>query len=252
MKVEVLENYLNKHFRNIEENLSGYEEDMKPERLRRLRVSIKKIRALLGFITKTYHTDYDISCLKRVFKRAGELRDDQLYVQLLEDQASPSDALLSHLQHQKNGRKGAFKVNSSLYQEEVRQMQETLSIPSEKLDKKRVEKYFEKRLKKARQDIGDKDRKKAHRFRKHIKKVLYLYRALPKKLKKKIQLDTGYLKKLQKKAGDWHDTHLALEYVSHYAQTPRDVENRSHLEAKEQKQFEQLLKKVKMKRLSVG
>ena len=83
MKTDVLTTYLDTRFDSIEQNLHAYKEDSKPKRLHRLRVDIKKIRAILRFIRKRYHHEYDLSRLKTVFQRAGTLRELQQHIRVL-------------------------------------------------------------------------------------------------------------------------------------------------------------------------
>jgi CHAD domain-containing protein len=241
MKTNVLTTYLDKRLDSVEKNLHAYKEDNKPKRLHRLRVDIKKIRSVLRFIRKRYNQEYDLSRLKTVFHRAGTLRELQQHLRVLKE-ANASEALVSDLEEQKNKHKASFASHVPHYLGYTAETRGEIALPAEKLDKKTVRKYFKKRLKKAKQDIGEEDRGKAHKFRKRLKNVLYLYKALPKKLRKKIQLDTGYLDKVQDKAA----------FIAETTSSPEAAESRAKLETKEKKQFEKLLGKVKPKRLAVG
>jgi CHAD domain-containing protein len=251
MKTTVLTTYLDKRLDSVERNLQAYKEDNKPKRLHRLRVDIKKIRSVLRFIRKKYNQEYDLSRLKTVFYRAGTLHDQQQHIRILEE-AKASEALISELEDQKNKHKASFVSHISHYLGYTAETRGEMALPTEKLDKKTVKEYFEKRIKKAKQDIGQQDRGKAHKFRKRLKNILYLYKALPKKLRKSIQLDAGYLDTLQDKAGNWHDTQQALTYLAENTSSQNTSESQAQLDKREKKQFEKLLGKVKRKRLAVG
>ena len=251
MKTDVLTTYLDERLTSVEQNLHAYKEDNKPKRLHRMRVDIKKIRAVLRFIRNKYGQEYELSRLKTVFHRAGTLRDLQLHIKLMEE-AGASEEVVNDLEDQKNKHKASFASHVPHYLGYTAETRGEITLPAEKLDKKTVKKYFKKRIKKAKQDIAQEDRSKAHKFRKRLKNVLYLYKALPKKLRKSIKLDAGYLDTLQDKAGDWHDTYEAAAYIADTTSSPEAAESQARLETKEKKQFEKLLGKVKPKRLAVG
>ena len=156
------------------------------------------------------------------------------------------------MEDQKNKHKASFASHISHYLGYTAETRREITLPAEKLDKKTVKNYFKKRIKKAKQDIGREDRSKAHKFRKRLKNILYLYKALPKKVRKSIQLDADYLDTLQDRAGDWHDTYEATAYLAENTTSSQTAEAQAQLEAKEKKQFEKLLGKVKKKRLVVG
>ncbi|MBU1821699.1 MAG: CHAD domain-containing protein [Bacteroidetes bacterium] len=251
MKTDVLTTYLDERLDSIEKNLQAYKEDNKPKRLKRMRVGIKKIRSVLRFLRKRYDQEYDLSRLKTVFYRAGTLREMQQHLRILKE-AKASETLINDLEGQKNKHKASFASHVPHYLGYTAESREEITLPAQKLDKKTVKKYFKKRIKKAKQDIAQEDRSKAHKFRKRLKNVLYLYKALPKKLRKSIKLDAGYLDTLQDKAGDWHDTYEAAAYIADTTSSPEAAESQARLETKEKKQFEKLLGKVKPKRLAVG
>ncbi len=251
MKTTVLTTYLDTRFDSVEQNLLAYKADNKPKRLHRMRVDIKKIRAILRFIRKKYGREYDLDPLRTVFQRAGTLRDLQLHIELLEN-ANASAEYISTLQDQKNKHKASFTSHVGHYLGYVSETREGITLPVEKLGEKTVKKYFKQRIKKAKQDIEPEDRSHAHKFRKQLKNVLYLYKALPKKIRKSIKLDARYLDTLQAKAGNWHDTHEALAYLAENTSSSQTAESQAHLETREKKQFEKLLEKVKPKRLAVG
>ena len=79
-----------------------------------------------------------------------------------------------------------------------------------------------------------------HRYRSKIKKLLFIYNALPNKIKKEIKLNELEIDKLQKMLGDWHDTYSAINFFSQEQFPMNTAEYILKLKAKEKRQFNAL------------
>ena len=58
------------------------------------------------------------------------------------------------------------------------------------------------------------DRDDVHQYRVRIKRLVYIYNALPNKIQPKIDLNEAVINEQQKKLGDWHDTYSASTFFS--------------------------------------
>ena len=83
MKKNVLNSYVIDRLLSVEKNLSAYAKDKHPEHLHRLRVDIKKVKAVFSFVDKVYEEENDTNDLKTMFDDAGKIREIEINIQLL-------------------------------------------------------------------------------------------------------------------------------------------------------------------------
>lgn len=123
-------------------------------------------------------------------------------------------------------------------------MNERMCLHQETVRKQTIISYFKAEMHKVRKKISTKDRKEMHQLRMRLKKMMYLHDALPAKIQDELKLDTVHINKLQKKAGDWHDTYTTIEFLSRQRLKIKMTEYISALKEKEKKQFKGLTKKL--------
>ena len=83
-------------------------------------------------------------------------------------------------------------------------------------------------------------RKRLHRFRKSIKKLLYIFKALPKTARQHIWFNNKVLNKLQLKIGHWHDTAAAMLFIKQHNDHGNFNLYLSVLHKKEKRQFKNI------------
>ncbi|MGZ5189417.1 MAG: CHAD domain-containing protein [Flavisolibacter sp.] len=239
MESEIILSFISNHLKSAERQLSSFKKDRKIERLHRLRVDIKKVRAILSFIENIYKVRFESNSLKLLFKNAGDIREFQITIELLGILPFPPQSLILQLKKEQHNLQQQFIKEISQYIQLVRRFRESTFLIFLIPDKKKVRNYLSSRRKKAATSFNSRNREKMHHFRKLIKKIMYVYAILPKEIKKVVALNIRLINKVQKEVGCWHDTYSALAFLSRNTFKQKD-EYISMLHQKEALQFESL------------
>ncbi|MBK9221821.1 MAG: CHAD domain-containing protein [Saprospiraceae bacterium] len=238
MPNNLLNQYVVTRIKSITKNLSAYTKDKKPEHLHRLRLEIKKINAVFSFAKNVYGESFNTNKIKPIFKKAGKIREIQINIHLLSLFQHPPKRLITQLKKKENILTQQFIKHDLRYSKIIKTFQNNVSFPEILPDKKIIIKYFEKQ--KANKKFKTKDREHVHRYRSKIKKLLFIYNALPNKIKKEIKLNELEIDKLQKMLGNWHDTYSAINFFSQEQFPMNTAEYILKLKAKEKRQFNAL------------
>lgn len=248
MEKNILNNYLLTLLASVERNLSSYMKEQEPEYLHHLRVDIKKINALFSFAEKVYQEKYDRSLLKSLFDQAGEIRVMQINLQLLDTVPNLPEQLITELRNTENIARQKIIDEGPLHLMHLKHFREETQLPELLPPKKTIIKYFKKERKKGENLLQHIDRENLHPYRKKIKKILYLYGALPKKIQDKIKIDTEGIDQQQQWVGDWHDTFSAIDFLSSEHFSIQESDFLLNLKEKEKIQFNTLLKNLNINR----
>jgi len=241
MKKDLLYHQITDHLKSIEKHLCAYSKNKKPKQLHLLRLDIKITKALLSFAEAVYTAPYSTVELKPLFQKAGEIREIQIMVQLISSSDHQPKGLVYQLKKKERFLKQQFLNNSSRYIKSIKKFRKGVSLPSKLPEEQTIKTYFDTEWMIANQKFENKDREGLHQFRKGIKKLMFIYNALPKKLRKEVELDKATINKLQEKVGKWHDTYSAVDFLSRQHFSQNLVDYISTLEEKERKQFDALL-----------
>ena len=247
MENSLLNNYLLDLLDSLEQNLCGFTADQNPESLHRLRLDIKKIKAVFSFAEYIYKEKYDVTKVKQLFNEAGKIREMQINIQQLSQVPNPPKTLVNQLNKEEKKLAQQFIKGASQYIRLIQDFKTKIRFPEKALSKKRTIKYFKKKKKKTNKSLQNIDKGGLHEYRKKIKKLIYVYNALPKKLQNKIDLNEAAIHKQQKKLGEWHDTYSAIEFLSNKHLPKNTSEYISTLKEKENRQFKDLRKNLKNK-----
>lgn len=242
MKKNLLNTYITKRIKSIKQHLIVYEENKAPEELHRIRVDIKKIKALLSFAEDAYENNYSRKKLKSLFQKAGAIRELQINIQLLSELSPFPKQFVAQLKQEKNNLQEQFLKNTSLYLKNITRFKDDLSLPKTLPNKRTLHAYFKKELKKANQKLHSGNKENTHRYRTKIKNILYVYNCLPENLQQNIELNKTNITQQQKKVGQWHDLYSAINYLSNQSFAPKITEYISKLKRKESRQFKTLMK----------
>jgi CHAD domain-containing protein len=233
------------HLTSVEQHLNFFKKDKDPEHLHRLRVEIKKTNALFSFAEKTYKQKFKHKKLKAIFHNAGQIRELLIHIKLLNELDHLPERFTTRLKKNQKDLENIFIKNIPRYTDKVNNFRTETNLPKDLPAMSTIKKFFVKEVNKAHKKIPNKNRDDMHRFRMKIKKLMYAYKALPKNLQTEIKLDPVYIDKLQKKAGDWHDTYSALDFLSHEPSADQLTDHISKLRKKEKQQFKVLYKFTK-------
>ena len=240
MNTTSLNNKIVSRLKKVEKNLLAYIQDMEGEQLHRLRVEIKKIKAILSFINTTNQEHYNINRLKPLFHKSGEIREIQINVHLLSTLPQTDAKQIIQLEEKGAALCEEFKNMVPLYLKVIKSFRKKVSLPAELAGEKRIRKYFKNKLIKAKRNLQEEDRVSLHLFRTRIKEIIYVRDALPKKMQRLIIINKPYISRLQEKAGDWHDTFAAISWLSDQAFPAMD-EVILKLKEKESDEFDDLI-----------
>jgi CHAD domain-containing protein len=207
--------YLAKRNRQWQKELKAYCDRGDEEALHRLRVSLKKIRAIASFMTACSGRNVrkDIRPIKKIFRRAGMIRDAGNQLKLLENFHPVPEAYIRSQHHIQATAAAKFIDHIKQYRRDGRKATRRLFAHVYPIKPSCVHEWY------ARQLINisvllNASGKELHKARKLIKELLYVFGVLPDGLKAPLRLNTNYLNELEKTIGDWHD---AAALVSRWA-----------------------------------
>ncbi|MBK9636789.1 MAG: CHAD domain-containing protein [Bacteroidetes bacterium] len=241
MEKNFLNNYILDLLESLNQNLSSYMKVKESEYLHHLRVDIKKINAILSFAEKIFKTKYNANLLKLLFHDAGKIREIQINLNLLNAIPKPPLRLITRLRKEENTLSKEFIKNDVQYIFTIKHFRKNIRLPKLLSNKMTIAKYFINQKNKAEKILQNLDRGNLHRYRKKIKKLIYIYNALPKRIQNKIDIDIAVINKQQQWVGDWHDTYAAINFLSHEHPTILKSDYISNLRKNEKKQFDNLV-----------
>ena len=199
--------------------LNAYARKKNNDSLHQLRVAIKKMNALLILLHKL-NPDFDYEAAyvpyKNIFKRAGFIREEILQSERLKQGSENKQgkrvrvAILSKLNTELFRVSKAELVNAG---KALPFIQSALG----KLKQKEIIKYCEKLFAKVEAKWKNTTRNaEIHKFRKHLKQLLYCSHLLSQKQRDELISSKKHkrIDKLQEAIGQWHDNILLLNKIS--------------------------------------
>lgn len=186
-----------------------YTENHEQEVLHKLRVCIKKIRALVRLTEKcSIKKDFlDILApLKKVFDAAGEIRNLQIELALVQQHEGPgkkTEALQKKIDQQASVFCDGLDIHN------LEKSYEKLTGIFKNIENDQLIHLYHQQQVKLEKIFAKKS--EWHNGRKAIKRLLYIHDVLPKNLKKKLRLNLPYLQKLEEQLGQWHDLELHIQ-----------------------------------------
>lgn len=240
MKKNILHSIVEDSLHSIEQNLSFYLHHHSPEYIHKIRLHVKKIKSVYAFVNKVYSKKYPSPNLSKLFNEAGKIREVQLSLHFFNSLPDTPEECIVRLKKTENILISTFTQKTGRYLKSVRKFQGVVFFPKTLPDKKTIKKFFADQHKKANKELKKKNRKGVHQYRKRLKKIMYVYQLLPKKLQKNISLDTFFTDTLQNKIGQWHDIFSTLSLLSQKQMKKGNEKLLSSLKKEEKQQFKTL------------
>ncbi|HLP52182.1 MAG TPA: CHAD domain-containing protein [Chitinophagales bacterium] len=188
-------------FGNIQLYLKQYCLKPNEESLHKLRVEIKKLRAISRFIDDTTKSNKTVNILQPVisiFKKAAQIRSIHIHMKLTH-KLSGKKFRTEQLKLQKQ-KEALFVSKQARFTKQLRKAGSKLPLKTENIKNKAIEKWFRLNLKKAYSRLKEGEHK-FHSGRKIIKRLLYVNDA--------IAFTPGinklYLKQVEELLGNWND-----------------------------------------------
>jgi len=242
MKKNRLNNDIASRLKSVAQDLSFYCKDKQPERLHCMRVDLKKIKALCYFGDKVYQEKYSSKRLKPLFDKAGNIRVLQINTLLLCQFPQPPESIIERLKKDEITLRLNFLRNTKRYLSLVKKFKKEVQLPKTLPNKNTIVRFFKEEKKKAAHKLKDTDRLNVHMYRTKIKRMMYVYDALPQKTRKAVGLNVQQINKLQNQLGNWHDTYTAVNFLSKEHFPVNSTEYILKLKEKEKIQFRALFK----------
>lgn len=249
MKSDILNNYVVKRIKSVARLLKVYDDDNNSKHLHQIRVNIKKIKAVLSYVGYVVDKKYKINKIKKLFHKAGEIREIQLNIKLLEGLKNPPDTIILKLRIKEKFLNEIFTSNISNYLKNIKKIRNEISLPTMTAKKRSIKKYIKKEIKKAERKITGNDRTNMHKLRKRLKKIMYIYKALSEKVNKIFILDSEYINQLQEKAGEWHDSYAALQFLNNQSKSTELPLSINELKFKENQLFVSLVENINFEKI---
>jgi hypothetical protein len=198
--------YARKRFDNLETELTSYHRIPEVETLHRIRVEIKKIKALLLLIkycTRKLKAHKTFLPLRTIFRKAGEIRQPEVFYKLLllyqikgvQDEAVPNAKRTGRLS-------AAFIKMIPAHVKTVSRQKKIVEKYAEKISRACIGKYVKRRKKDLRSELYPTlHLGRLHKSRKAMKEIIYLS-GLRKGGRKK---QDKFYRELETLVGQWHD-----------------------------------------------
>ncbi len=204
--------FFNKKCAVITDSLTDFCSTGDHEKIHKLRVEFKKIRALVSLIKeccKDSMIPREFTSAKVVYRRAGVVRDafiaDQYHRQL-KSKSEKHDAVFLEMASVQ------FSGKNELHMNVLNDWAEQVRGEFKNIGNDCAMSYYRKLLKKLSESFEQAEPDNLHEDRKIIKRLMYLYPLLPEQVKDKLQLNIDYLSTLQEEIGKWHDALVAREF----------------------------------------
>ncbi len=244
MKKNLLNHYVNNQLNYIEQNLNQFNKVKKPECLHQLRISIKRIKAIISFAEDIFKENHSIAELKSLFNKAGKIRELQIHIHLLELFPNHPKKIIKELKQKEDILIQQFTKNCNRNIKSINNFREQSCLPDKLPNQKVIIKYFNVEKKSATNKIKKVDRDELHKYRIKIKKLMYVYNFLPKKTQKEIEFNKVKIKRQQEQLGDWHDNYATITYLSRIKLPITSSKHILKLKEKEEKQFNTISTKL--------
>ncbi|PTR01609.1 CHAD domain-containing protein [Mucilaginibacter yixingensis] len=212
MKRQAEITYFDKLWRKMRRNLEAYLQSGEMEDLHRFRVQVKKIRAfmiLAESAQKKLDLQYQLKPVKKLFKRAGEIRAVDLHLVMARKQLIKAGLLDEQLK-QRDKALAKFRPLATRRLHKLSRIKKKIHKEIKPIGKVHVSLFYANKLKKIDKSLGricfD---NRLHNCRKQLKVLLYNQRLVGPSLN--IGFNKEYVDRLQITIGDWHDNQVAKQ-----------------------------------------
>lgn len=207
--------YLAKKDKEWQAELDAFGDSRDPEAIHRLRVAVKKIKAVAHFsqACSGKDTKKDFNLLRKMYRQAGAIRDAGNHLQLLEKVHAAPEFFKREQQQMQEEASQDFVNSIEAYRKKGKKAARRLLADVRPVRQDCIKDWFAAELIKISillNASGD----ELHQARKEIKTLLYVCKLLPSRIARELRLDGDYLDELQNAIGDWHDAFVVAATLS--------------------------------------
>jgi CHAD domain-containing protein len=236
LKKKKQQKYFKKRWKAVLVHLNSFVYRRDPEALHRLRVEVKKIKALAWFSEKCSEDVHFSKPMKRileVFHDAGEIRSAMLALKLLKKYGIKNQKFSALERNVLSSGTTQFRLKKAIHIKNINIACKDMVGRFEDIEKKYILRIFKKELHKLAQSFSSRDAgKKLHDDRKRIKNLLYIYKMLPGPLANDLNLNTSYLDSIQEAIGKWHDPYSMIGLMKEDGIDNKEVKNKLRSQVK--------------------
>jgi CHAD domain-containing protein len=210
-----LKKYFKKRIELINASLEKPQRLFTPVDYHKLRVEIKKVKALFGVIeysTKDFHSEVYFKIFKLLFKKAGRVRELQLERQAVENYKQPAfREYLKYLEEERDKEADNFfsLVNDEL-KKDLRSIYKSIIHFFDHVHKKEIENYISNRKRKIIRFISRRNNSdmQIHGIRKLLKEFFYIKKMIISK-----DIPVLRIEEFQELLGQWHDNLIMTDHL---------------------------------------
>jgi CHAD domain-containing protein len=218
MKKKEEARFLDKEWHAMNLHLKAFRASGDQEELHRLRVQIKKLRAMLSLFEDASGKPgllRDFKPVKKIFKQAGIIREAHINLQLSERYQLKNDAFESGQQKIMEEGTSEFKQSGKKFIRNLKESYGNLKKQLPRVHNSSIAEYYKKQLQEIAVNftvLGFNE--EMHTNRKLIKILVYNHQLAESALNGSVVFNSDYLDKLQNAIGEWHDNLVAAELFS--------------------------------------
>lgn len=241
MKSSQLQQCIFDQVKIMQNMIKAYKRKQKGARLHQLRLAIKQVRALVFFAENIFQKNYSVKALKPAYTLAGTLRETALNIQLLKTLDNFPAHLIKNLEKREMQYQTEFVTRSSELLNDLKTFKRKFVLPQRSMSHKSIKGFFKQEINEKSELLNKPTKTAVHDYRKHLKKLLYVYQILPKTLRKELPFNEEKTNKLQEKIGDWHNLYSSLNYLKKQNKSNRLSQITNQLNLEEEEAFAKLL-----------
>ncbi|WP_462265600.1 CHAD domain-containing protein [Mucilaginibacter sp.] len=208
--------YLNKHWQKLQCGLKAFAKTNDAEQLHQFRVEVKKVKSFLQLMEGTAHLHLlkTFKPVRKVFKRAGQIRDAQIHLQLADKYNLNNEAFTTAERRKMEKSTALFVTNTSTYLNKLKRTHRRIKSKLHPVAGKSIAKFYKSELVTVGKSLTTPHFDDGlHNCRKHLKTLMYNRKLVGNALNN-IPFNNEYIDQLQSQIGEWHDHVLAIDLFS--------------------------------------
>ncbi|MVT07808.1 CHAD domain-containing protein [Chitinophaga tropicalis] len=204
--------YLLKRQLDIQHQLHDFAESGSQEALHKLRVEVKKIKAVIK-LYKGRKTAIELKSVREMFHHAGMIREAGINLQIVKQFHISYPAFTANAKRIIQKESERFRLDMAHYDKQIRSMIKSLTKLLHPIRNSDINDWVTRQLRKIAAIVTTSSTNKFHSARKRIKNLIYVHGIFHKRLAAVLPLNIDYLGQMQDVIGRWHDTEVAVELL---------------------------------------
>lgn len=205
--------YLLKRQLDIQHQLHDFAESRSPEALHKLRVEIKKIKAIMKLYKDEKKTAIELKPAREMFQHAGVIREAGINLQIVKQFHISYPAFTANAKRIVQKESEKFSLDMVHYDKQIGSMIRSLMKLLHPIRNSDIKDWVTRQLRKIAAIVTTSSTDKFHQARKKIKNLIYVHGIFHKQLAAVLPVNIDYLDQLQDIIGKWHDTEVAVELL---------------------------------------